>query len=43
MITGGGAGGVEGGAFLEREAYLNQPVVRTFGNDVCIRGDVRYR
>lgn len=43
IITGGGADGVEGGTFLEREAYLDQPVVRTFGNDVCIRGDVRYR
>ena len=43
MITGGGAEGVEGGAFLEHEAYLEQPVVSTFGNDVCIRGDVRYR
>ncbi len=43
MITGGGAEGVEGGAFLEHEAYLEQSVVSTFGNDVCIRGDVRYR
>lgn len=43
IITGGGAEGVEGGTFLEREACLDQPVVKTFGNDVCIRGDVRYR
>lgn len=43
IITGGGADGVEGGAFLKREACLEQPVLRTFGNDVCIRGDVRYR
>lgn len=43
IITGGGADGVEGGTFLEREAYLDQPVIETFGSDVCIRGDVRYR
>lgn len=43
VITGGGAEGVEGGIFLEREAYLSQPVINTFGDDVCIRGEVRYR
>lgn len=43
IITGGGADGIAGGPFLECEAFLDQPVVSTFGNDVCIRGDVRYR
>jgi len=43
MITGGGAEGVAAGPFLEREAWLEHPVVRIFGNDVCIRGNVRYR
>ena len=42
VITGGGAEGVKGGAFLEREAYLSEPSVRIFGSDVCIRGDVHY-
>jgi len=40
---GGGADGVTGGSFLEREAFLEQPVVSIFGSDVCIRGDVSYR
>lgn len=43
IITGGGGDAVEGGAFLKREAFLDQPVVTVFGNDVCIRGDVRFR
>lgn len=43
IITGAGADAVAGGAFLEHEAFLNQPVVTVFGNDVCIRGDVSYR
>ena len=43
IITGGGADGVTGGSFLEREAFLEQPVVSIFGSDVCIRGDVSYR
>lgn len=43
IITGGGAESVEGGPFLKREAFLEHPVVSTFGNDVCIRGDVHYR
>lgn len=43
IITGGGADGVQRGPFLEREAYLEQLVVSSFENDVCIRGDIRYR
>ncbi len=43
MITGGGAEGVAAGPFLEREAWLERPVVSMFGNDVCVRGDVCYR
>ena len=43
VITGGGVDGVEGGDFLEREAHLVKPSARMFGNDVCIRGEVRYQ
>lgn len=43
LITGGGMEGVEGGEFLNREAYLAEPSLKIFGEDLCIRGEVRYR
>lgn len=43
VITGGGVDGVEGGDFLEREAHLVKPSAKMFGDDVCIRGEVRYQ
>lgn len=43
LITGGGVAGVAGGDFLKREAYLVNPVMMQFGEDLCIRGDVHYR
>lgn len=43
IITGGGADGVKSGMFFEREAWLKDTFVRTFGNDVCIRGEVIYK
>lgn len=42
MLTGGGMLAVAGDQFLGREAFLSNPSVRMFGDDVCIRGEVQY-